>query len=170
MRSLGRVLSGREARARLQEHILRSAAAVVQVSLNIPGFPKEMDGSRRLAEAVGEMLTGSIRRCGGRVGTSWLLENGMGPAFLFGAEDVVPEDVKRHAISLEEKPGGSALDIDVILPCGTLSRTSLGYSPRRCFLCRRPAKECARLRRHDIEELQRAVKTCLEQFMQELHL
>ncbi|MDY5959933.1 MAG: citrate lyase holo-[acyl-carrier protein] synthase, partial [Lactobacillus amylovorus] len=35
-----------------------------------------------------------------------------------------------------------------------ISRRDLGPSPRKCFICDRPAKECARSRRHSVAEMQ----------------
>ena len=35
-----------------------------------------------------------------------------------------------------------------------ISRRDLGQSPRKCFICDRPAKECARSRRHSVAEMQ----------------
>jgi holo-ACP synthase CitX len=168
MKALDRVLSGREGRARLQRHILGSAAFVVQVSLNLPGYPKELPGSRTLVEAVGLPLAGRVCDGGGRVVSVWMLENGVGPAFFLGVRAIRPETVKEEAMSLEEKtPWGAVLDVDVLLPGGALSRSVLGLPPRRCFLCGRPAKECARTGRHEKKELRRAAEKFLQRGLQE---
>ncbi|MGC9372546.1 MAG: citrate lyase holo-[acyl-carrier protein] synthase [Thermovirgaceae bacterium] len=168
MKALDRVLSGREGRARLQGHILGSAAFVVQVSLNLPGYPKELPGSRTLVEAVGLRLGARVCDGGGRVISVWMLENGVGPAFFLGVRAVRPETVKEEAMSLEEKtPWGAVLDVDVLLPGGALSRSSLGLPPRWCFLCGRPAKECARTGRHEQKELRRTAEKFLQQGLQE---
>lgn len=169
MKALDRVLSGREARARLQIHILLSAPSVVQVSLNLPGYPKQLPGSRRLVEAVGDFMAERIRSRRGRVLSSWMLENGMGTAFFLGACDVKAREIKKEALSLEEtRRWGAILDVDVHLPQGALSRTSLGLPPRRCFLCGRPAKECARAGRHEMEELRDAFEGYLQQGVREM--
>jgi holo-ACP synthase CitX len=168
MKALERVLSGREGRARLQRHILGSAAFVVQVSLNLPGYPKELPGSRTLVEAVGLRLAGRVRDGGGQVLSAWMVENGAGPAFFLGVSAVRPKTVKDVAMSFEEKkPWGAVLDVDVLLPDGALSRSVLGLPPRRCFLCGRPAKECARMGRHGKKELRRTAEKFLQQGLQE---
>jgi len=168
MKALDRVLSGREGRARLQRHILGSAAFVVQVSLNLPGYPKELPGSRTLVESVGFRVAKRVREGGGLVLSAWMLENGAGPAFFLGVHGVRPETFKEEAMSLEEKtPWGALLDVDVLLPGGALSRSVLGLPPRRCFLCGRPAKECARAGRHDRKELRRIAEKFLQQGLQE---
>ncbi len=168
MKALERVLSGRDGRARLQRHILGSAAFVVQVSLNLPGYPKVLPGSRTLVEAVGLRLAGRVCDDGGRVLSVWVLENGVGPAFFLGIREVRPETVKEEALSLEEKaPWGAVLDVDVLLPGGALSRSVLGLPPRRCFLCDRPAKECARTGRHEQKEIRRTAEKFLQEGLQE---
>jgi holo-ACP synthase CitX len=169
MKALDRVLSGREARARLQGHILLSASFVVQVSLNLPGYPKQLPGSRRLVELVGDFMAGRIRSRRGRVLSSWVLENGMGTAFFLGACDISAGEIKEEALNLEETcRWGAILDVDVHLPQGALSRTSFGLPPRRCFLCGRPAKECARARRHETKELRDAFEGYLKQGLREM--
>lgn len=169
MKALDRVLSGREARARLQRHILMSAPTVVQVSLNLPGYPKQLPGSRRLVEAVGDFMAGLVRSRSGRVLSSWMLENGMGTAFFLGACDVKAGEIKKAALSLEETPRwGAILDVDVHVPQGALSRTSLGLPPRRCLLCGRPAKECARAGRHEMEELRDAFEEYLQKGLRKM--
>ncbi len=168
MKALGRVLSGREGRARLQRHILGSASFVVQVSLNLPGYPKELPGSRTLVESVGFRLAGRVRDGGGLVLSVWMLENGVGPAFFLGVCAARPKTVKEEAMSLEEKtPWGAVLDVDVLLSGGALSRSVLGLPPRRCFLCGRSAKECARTGRHDRKELRKVAEKFLQQGLQE---
>ncbi len=168
MKALDRVLSGREARARLQKHIFNSAALVMQVSLNIPGYPKELSGSRTLVDVVGFRLSEKIRNNPGQILSWWMLENGAGPALLFAVQGVVPEKVKKEAMVLEETPSwGAVLDIDVLLPEGALSRASFGFPPRRCFLCGHPAKECARTGRHGIQELREAAERFLLQGLEE---
>jgi holo-ACP synthase len=171
MKVLERVLSGREGRARLQKYILESAPLIVQVSLNLPGYPKETAGSLNLVEAIGVFMVKKCTSMGGRTPSLWVLENGMGPAFLFGAEKVPPKKVKELAMSLEDRSlWGAVLDIDVILSAGALTRASLGYRPRKCFLCDLPAKECARQRRHEIGELRKIAESSLRVGLREMSL
>jgi hypothetical protein len=77
MKVLERVLSGREGRARLQKYILESAPLIVQVSLNLPGYPKETAGSLNLVEAIGVFMVKKCTSMGGRTPSLWVLENGM---------------------------------------------------------------------------------------------
>ena len=68
-------------------------------------------------------------------------------------------DVKRACTEFEEgHPLGRLLDIDVVEMAGEtptpISRTALGMSPRRCFICNEEAKVCARSRKHTVPEMQ----------------
>ncbi|MDN5956276.1 MAG: citrate lyase holo-[acyl-carrier protein] synthase, partial [Lactobacillus sp.] len=55
---------------------------------------------------------------------------------------------------------------DVLIKGKTaLSRQELEYSSRRCYLCNRPAKECARSRRHSVEEMQRYISSLYAKYV-----
>ncbi|WEV41766.1 citrate lyase holo-[acyl-carrier protein] synthase [Bifidobacterium sp. ESL0682] len=55
---------------------------------------------------------------------------------------------------------GRLFDIDVMKQSSVhqLSRTDLGMPPRRCMVCEKPAKECARDQTHTARELSEAVE------------
>lgn len=55
----------------------------------------------------------------------------------------------------DESELGRLFDMDVLRPDGEkVDRTELQLPPRRCLICGKPAKECARSRTHSVEELQ----------------
>ncbi len=65
-------------------------------------------------------------------------------------------------------PPGRLFDLDVLNPDGLkIERTELGLSARRCLLCDRPAKECARSRTHTLNELQDRTTRILSQAMEQ---
>ena len=74
-------------------------------------------------------------------------------ALLSVAHDAM--ELKRMMVEIEEQhPLGRVFDIDVISGEGCpISRSQLGYPPRRCPICGRIAHECARTGRHDYKEL-----------------
>ncbi|WP_127958430.1 citrate lyase holo-[acyl-carrier protein] synthase [Serratia microhaemolytica] len=63
--------------------------------------------------------------------------------------------IKRAAVALEQQQAvGRLWDIDVLTPEGQIiSRSDIGLPERRCLLCDRPAKQCARQRTHSNEQL-----------------
>ncbi|KRM58059.1 citrate lyase holo-[acyl-carrier protein] synthase [Secundilactobacillus malefermentans] len=76
-------------------------------------------------------------------------------AFLLVENDI--KKTKLEAIHFEdEDPLGRLFDIDVLGndQQAALSRVSLNLPVRKCFICSRPAKDCARSRRHSVAELQ----------------
>lgn len=69
--------------------------------------------------------------------------------------------VKRVAIAFEDDfTLGRLFDIDVMQrhSAHQLSRTDLGMPARRCMVCEKPAKECARDQTHSAHELAEAVE------------
>lgn len=71
--------------------------------------------------------------------------------------DLPIKKVKQTTIAFEDQAElGRLFDADVLVKDknATISRRDLGPSPRKCFICDRPAKECARSRRHSVAEMQ----------------
>lgn len=60
------------------------------------------------------------------------------------------------------RPFCTLMDLDVLTLEGNrlskVSREELGRGPRACLICERPAKECARSRRHDPAEIRSVVE------------
>lgn len=169
MDSLGLVLEGREGRARLQSCLLRKGLVVVQVSLNIPGFPKKLPGDICCADRMASRVREGVRRSGGKVVSETGLLNGAGYAVLLGV--LVKGDVrqlKERCIALEEEsPWGRAVDIDIITLSGSIGRGAVGKPPRPCLLCGDDAKACGRERRHDTASLRECVLQLFLQSLQE---
>lgn len=150
------LLAGREERARFQRFILSrsGAACVCQISLNIPGLPKKMDGEERALSLAERALTQIV---GEKTATSAVLVNGAGAATLLTFSQISPRDLKKGAVQVEESADWCRiLDIDVITREGSLSRGELGVSPRSCLICEKEAKLCARSGTHSIQDLREA--------------
>lgn len=169
MDPLQRVLQGREDRASLQSRLFRRGLVVVQVSLNIPGFPKRLAGDIFFADRMAARILEEIHDLGGSVLQEIGLLNGAGYAVLVGARlDGPLHLLKRRCIALEESlPWGRAFDLDVLTQAGSVSRQGLGEPPRRCLLCGGEAKSCAREGRHDRRELREVLERLLMRSLQE---
>ena len=169
MEPLYRVLQGREERARLQSWLFGKGLLVIQVSLNIPGFPKRLKGDIPCVDRAGIEVREAIVNPGGSVLQEIGLLNGAGYALLIGAlSEESPFLLKKRCVGIEEGLSwGRALDIDVLVPGGSVSRQSLGEPSRRCFLCGEEAKVCARDNRHDRKELRRVLEGLLLEPLQE---
>ncbi|MDA3949695.1 MAG: citrate lyase holo-[acyl-carrier protein] synthase [Spirochaeta sp.] len=131
-------------------------ATVVAFTLNVPGPQKNLPWTAPcLAWGRGAFvhaIQGGNARSVCRV--EWQDITPAGPEYRC-AVDLSAEVVKRTAIAVEESCRmGRLLDIDVYDAAGRpVTRGELGYAPRRCLLCSRPAHECARSRRHPAAEI-----------------
>lgn len=162
--ALASVMSGREERAATQSRLLAGGGFVCQISLNVPGFPKRLDGDAVILEKFAADLVEKI--CCQPLGKVQL-ENGAGLALLmlFDGGSGKARDAKLAGIAIEESGAyGRIADIDVITEDGPLSRADLGYAPRRCVICGGLSKECARERRHTYEELRAKMSFLMDIF------
>jgi len=153
---VSRVLSGREERAQVQKILLgaRGVSFLLQLSLNIPGIPKEVPESESTLSLVAATFAEKFRE---HPGVRVRILNGAGRAeiFSFGGD---PVSAKLSAVEIEEGyEWGRAIDADVITREGPLSRSSLGVETRRCLLCDESAKICSSGRAHDITTLREEV-------------
>jgi len=77
--------------------------------------------------------------------------------------------VKRLAVQFEDQfTLGRLFDLDVLTvqdgQVKPLSRSDFDLPVRTCFICGRPAKECARSRRHSVAELQTMISQRVQEF------
>lgn len=162
MTPLEEVLSGRELRAAEQRRLLagREDLFLTQVTLNIPGYPKEVEYDAAVVESVCRRLQETD---GMRAASCDIFRNGAGVCGLlvFQGDPEKARRCKLAALELEEEADcGKILDIDVITVNGAVTRASLGRPPRRCLLCGSEAKICAASGAHDLAAL-RAVAVSL---------
>jgi holo-ACP synthase CitX len=150
--AIARILSGREERAQAQKFLLgvRGVSYVLQISLNIPGTPKEMPGDGyALSRALAMFLDAVLDRPFSAI----FMSNHAGKAEImsFGGDAGL---AKIAAMEIEEaREWGRVIDADVITRGGHISRSSLGKNQRKCLLCGEPAGICARSRAHGVTDL-----------------
>lgn len=150
--SLDEVLENREERMdRIAQLLSQSEEGVVVCfKLNIPGPVKNNPYIQRLFEIGWNRVKD---RLGGQVIQDHAMNLKTGPEGYILLERP-GEEVKRAMVDLEEKDGlGRLYDIDVETQEGSISREDLGYPERTCFICDRPARSCARSRRHSLDEI-----------------
>lgn len=155
-KALQLVMRGREERYLVQRLLLETAQAVVQITVNVPGWPKRISGDESAVMAAEDIICRKIVPLA-RVS----LDNAAGLCLLISC-GLLPEEAKSAAIEIEEKmPWGRAMDVDIITHSGALSRASLGFAPRPCLLCRGDAKSCARSGKHSFRELRNETRILL---------
>jgi holo-ACP synthase len=141
-------LEARDARQALVEaHRPRAGAAVVAVSLNVPGPDRAPPGALDL------FAWGLARLAATFPGARGVHQgrDALGPFALIAVDDD-PAGVKRGCVALETAaPSARLLDLDVYRADGQqVGRGALGLPPRPCLLCEAPAVECIRLGRHPL--------------------
>ncbi|WEV38011.1 citrate lyase holo-[acyl-carrier protein] synthase [Lactobacillus sp. ESL0680] len=165
--SIPDVLAAKDQRAALQAEIFSQnpQGTLLDVKLNIPGPIKNNHYLQKLfakgCAALEQDLTAQ--------GLKYFLVNGWDRSS--GCENFyllndAAKSVKEVAIEFEDKNKlGRLFDADVLVKeqPAALSRSKLGCPRRHCFLCERPAKECARSRRHQVAELQDYISKIYEE-------
>lgn len=163
MMPLEEVLSGRDERDACQRQWLAAGGVfVVQIALNIPGYPKSVPHDEAAVMKFRSLL---LERSRAVPFAERRIKNGAGVCWqgAFDASRFDASFVKRAAIEAENgTPAGRILDIDVITEDGAISRTREGFAERSCLICGNNAKVCARLRAHSVDELRERVLLLLE--------
>lgn len=156
------MLDARDRRAERQKRFLETSPVLICLTMNIPGSIK---ASTEILAAFRE----GVRRVQSAVGARPILYE----AFT-GPEAYVPlnadaEAVKREMCRIEdEEPLGRLFDLDVLTGNGEKhGRSALGFSPRSCLLCGKPAFECARSRAHSVSELSGEVSRRIDEWRRE---
>lgn len=144
-------LAARDARqALLDAHRPPPGAALVALSLNVPGPDREPPGAL-------ELFTWALARVAAAFPEVRPLHSGGDALGPFTLLEVAGEavDVKRACLAIEgATPAARLLDLDVHGAGGVpVGRAALGLPPRPCLACPAPAVECIRLRRHALPEL-----------------
>lgn len=133
---------------RVQQELLPQNGCLISFSLNIPGQCKRSPLADRAFQEGRERIRDSVALPGKLLHeVSFDLPTGLETLMVIDSE---PGPAKKRALLLEEtSPIGRYYDIDIISSSGEkLSRLSLGYHPRRCFLCGQNAFLCRRQQMH----------------------
>ncbi|KRM30474.1 phosphoribosyl-dephospho-CoA transferase (holo-ACP synthetase) [Agrilactobacillus composti DSM 18527 = JCM 14202] len=160
------VLNNRDQRAALQAQLLQQypTATVVAIKLNIPGPLKNNAPLKQLFQ-VGFTQFNQTLTSQPLDKIAWDKPTGC-ETFLVLTTPYLA--VKQLAVNFEDEfTLGRLFDIDVLSAAfGTraISRSDLGAASRRCFICGRPAKDCARSRRHSVPELQAKISQMYTNF------
>lgn len=166
MVGLAQMLEARERRAWRQNTLLAQyGLPVVSFTMNIAGPVKNSPLIRRGFGAGRRLLMSQLALDRLPVCFAEETDEPTGCEGLY-VVDAAAAALKRIACGIEEHaPLGRLFDLDVLAPDGTkLERPA----PRRCLVCGRPARECARSRTHSVEELQAATHALLaETFRQQ---
>lgn len=157
------VLSNKDYRVSLQSSLLKKYpdSSVVAMKLNIPGPIKNNVSLKILFdEGVKKFLLNLSYSEDIKPFKNIHLQDKTGnECFIVFDESGIM--LKRVSVEFEDHfELGRLFDIDVLdnLHEGrAISRGDLGVPPRRCLICQKPAKMCARSRNHSVAELQEKI-------------
>lgn len=156
--NIAQVLKAKDKRVVLQQKIFEKYPdqTLVDVNLNIPGPIK----NNRYLEKLFNYGIKELENSWDKLGYSYKLvvsldeDTGCENFYIL---DLPIKIVKKTTINFEDQTElGRLFDADVLVKDknAAISRRDLGKQPRKCFICNRPAKECARSRRHSVAEMQ----------------
>lgn len=161
--SLEEMLSCRERRAACQQHFLSAYhCPVISYCLNIPGPVKTNPELLKVFEIGKDEIIALLHQTQIPVIDLVIFNDKTGDELIACVDGSAQTIKKRTTIIEESHPLGRLFDIDVIDVNGEkLSRD--GY--RKCLLCDQQAQECARERRHTVEEMQSCIVQHMNDFL-----
>ncbi len=163
------MLKAREQRQAIQRSLSEQyQRPIISFTLNIAGECKAFP----LATIIFDNATSDIKKICESNGIDLIFEHTLmqvsGNEY-FAVADGQAKKIKKLMLQLENSLAiGRFYDIDVINTAGQkLSRADFDIPERTCFICDRPAFECARSRRHSAEQLFKAQTGIMWQFVSE---
>lgn len=145
------ILAARDRRSEiLEKHLVQGRPALLFLSLNIPGEDKKPHGSERLFSWSKGLMSVEFPEAE-KLFTG---DDALGPFAIFSVNREAAA-IKPLCIRLENGyPAARLIDLDVFDVNGRqIGRLALGMPPRACLICRQPAVDCIRLRRHPAMEV-----------------
>lgn len=159
-----KILQSREDRRYKQEDLLNQyRASLISFTLNTPGMIKDN-------EMYGEIHNEGMKEIGRLLNKNKIaiiyqeeIKKSTGSE-AYIVVDFEARKLKEKLIELEEKhPLGRIFDIDVFdKNHNQISRKDLGLNPRKCLLCNKYARICAREKNHSYEDLYEGIRSLWE--------
>lgn len=155
------VLNDKDERLKKQRDLLfnNQNDILICIKLNIPGPIKHNKAIQQIFTLGTNQLLKLLKQSGIVVKQEiyWHKDVGDTGFILLNTND--KNKIKRLTIDLEDyELYGRLFDVDVVYYSDnnvkSVSRTELNLPVRKCLLCERPAKECARSRKHSVQKLQ----------------
>ena len=162
MVTINDMLECRERRVRIQESLISTYhQPVLSFCMNIPGPIKTNTQIKAAFLAGKEALLKALSERHITILDSTIFQDATGDEWIM-ALNAPAADIKAITTKIEEShPLGRLFDMDVIGTDGMkLSRGTY----RRCILCGCQAQECARSRKHSVEELQDKIMKMIDAY------
>lgn len=152
----------RERRAQIQDTFLTQYhCPVISFCMNIPGPVKTNEPIRAAFDSGKHALLAKLESTQAKIKNLLEIHEKTGDELLL-AVDYPAQKIKDLTTDIEEThPVGRLFDLDVIDINGQkLSRPSF----RKCIICGCQAQECARTRKHSVDEMQAKIEEMLMEF------
>ena len=165
---IAQVLAAKDYRVALQQKIFQKYpdTTLVDINLNIPGPIKNNQYLIELFNYGIKQLEKEWqdKNYNNRLVKALNIDAGCEKFYILQESS---KKVKLSTISFEENSSvGRLFDADVLVKGRpAISRKELNYASRRCYLCDRPAKECARSRRHSVQEMQKYISSLYTKYV-----
>ncbi|WPG20324.1 citrate lyase holo-[acyl-carrier protein] synthase [Kosakonia cowanii] len=153
--SLEALLAAKEKRAARQADWLRHyQQPIISLTLVTPGAVKDTMRYRNTMGVALQACDQMLWQCGWQTLDRQVLWLPTGAEAMWCVAHPAAE-IKAQCIELEQThPLGRLWDFDIFCPQnGQVGRHSLDRSTRRCLVCDEPAHNCARSRRHPLDEV-----------------
>ena len=160
MTNMQTILEAREARWQRRLELCQRGS-LLTLTMNIPGTDKTLPKWLFFHDALIRAISEEMQSLNIIYSEHLISPAGPEAHFIFNTSAI---ELKAMAISFEERlPERRLADADVMDSAGlVISREALGFAPRQCFCCSSPAKECAALARHTLEEVMISAETLLK--------
>lgn len=174
MVTLADVLCARESRATKQLELLISQknCSLLSCTMNIPGPIKTNSLVEAIFEEMLEVINIHLKEYSPKETVYLSTKTGNEYYYL---SVVNPRVLKKIMILIEEEhPYGRLFDLDVLWldqegNLATISRTEMGLSFRRCYVCTQDAKVCGRSRKHSLPEMKMAITNLLKKGSEQIY-
>ncbi len=168
------ILNGREERRKAKNEFItnfnsEAAISFLTVTINRPGSNKNSSFVKDLFSEALRMVSLILPPAGLKILKTKVINNQAGPAGLLAIRSAANQ-VKKLCIQIEQNHfAGRLFDLDVSTGEKIISRTQLGFPPRKCFLCDQAARKCRREGKHTKEEIENWISNQRANFYQAQH-
>ena len=156
------ILAARTRRhAILQRYLPAKEFSLLQLSLNLPGAQKRLNGIFELYRWAEQQLSEQLPE----LFKIFSETDTLGPWGLFSTP-LTATEAKMLTTAIEKsRDFARLLDIDVYSSAGqSCDRRQLGLEERTCLICAAPAQECMRLQQHSFSQLKERLEELLKPF------
>ena len=153
---------------KFEDRIIRKyKMPLLLLKVNYPGVNRSNDITNNIIENIDELLSDIFSLF---IHFKMLRITSEGPVLLI-AIDKEARDIKEITIQIEEKHIlGKCVNIDIFNPNNEkISRTQLGYKPRKCFICDVNAEKCMEQNTHRRDEIIQYIVNTYREYMESFH-